>query len=48
MLDLTACPDPDCGATAEIVDRWVWESTSGPIEHMTVHCVAGHHYTHIN
>ena len=48
MPEFTSCPDPECGAPGEIVDRWVWESTDGPIEHMLTHCAAGHHYTHVN
>jgi hypothetical protein len=33
-LDLVGCPA--CGAPAEVVDRYVLESTDGPIEHATV------------
>lgn len=29
---------PACGAPAEIIDRYVLESTDGPIEHTTVRC----------
>lgn len=36
-LDLTHCPA--CSAPAEIVGRFVLESTEGPIEHVRVHCV---------
>lgn len=48
MLELTTCLDPNCGAPGEIVDRWTWPSTDGPIEHVAVHCAAGHHYVHVN
>lgn len=39
-MDMTTCPD--CGAAAEIRDRSVWESTSGPVEHVQVRCVRRH------
>jgi hypothetical protein len=35
-------PDcPGCGLPAEIVDRWTWNSTSGPVEHVETLCVMG-------
>jgi hypothetical protein len=39
-VDLTTCPE--CGAPAEVTDRFVLESTSGPIDHAKVHCVRRH------
>lgn len=45
--ELTQCPDAECGVLAEIVDRYVLESTSGPVEHISTHCAAGHHYAFI-
>jgi len=33
---------PDCGAPAEVIDRFVLESTDGPIEHVKVRCAALH------
>jgi hypothetical protein len=42
-LDLVGCPA--CGAPAEVVDRYVLESTDGPIEHATVACAARHRFT---
>jgi hypothetical protein len=42
-LDLVACPS--CGAPAEVVDRYVLESTDGPVEHATVACVGRHRWT---
>ena len=39
-LDLVGCPA--CAAPAEVVDRYVLESTDGPIEHATVMCAARH------
>lgn len=40
VLDLVACPE--CHLPAEVVDRDVWESTEGPVEHARVRCVARH------
>jgi hypothetical protein len=42
-LDLVGCPD--CAAPAEIVERYVLESTDGPIEHATVLCSDRHRFT---
>ena len=39
-VELTTCPD--CGAPAEITDRFVPESTSGPVDHAKVCCVRRH------
>jgi predicted nucleic acid-binding Zn-ribbon protein len=39
---LVSCPE--CGATAEITDRFRLPSTAGPVDHVTVNCVAGHHF----
>ncbi len=39
-MDATTCPE--CGAPAEVTDRFTLESTDGPIEHVRVHCVARH------
>jgi hypothetical protein len=32
---------PDCGLPAEVLDRFVLESTNGPVEHTCIRCVAG-------
>jgi hypothetical protein len=45
MEHITYCPQPGCGASAQIVDRWVWPSTSGPVEHVKTWCVNGHWFT---
>jgi hypothetical protein len=42
MLTLTSCPD--CHAPAEITDRFTLASTDGPVPHVAVSCLAGHHY----
>ena len=42
MLTLTSCPD--CHAPAEITDRFTLASTDGPVAHVAVSCLAGHHY----
>ena len=39
-MDLTTCPD--CAAPAEVLDRFVLESTAGPVDHARVRCVRGH------
>lgn len=44
MLDLTVCPEPGCPSPAQIVDRSVWESTDGPIEHVRIRCLNRHHF----
>jgi hypothetical protein len=45
MPDRIPCPDPACTAPAQIVDRWTWESTAGPIEHVKTGCARGHWFT---
>jgi len=40
--DFTSCPG--CGTPAEITGRFVLPSTDGPIAHVAVSCVRGHHY----
>jgi hypothetical protein len=45
MPDVIACPDPTCRAPARIVDRWTFESTSGPVEHVKTGCERGHWFT---
>jgi len=42
-LQLVGCPQ--CLAPAEITDRFVMESTSGPVEHVTVWCLNRHRFT---
>jgi hypothetical protein len=42
-LEIVECPE--CTAPAEIVDRFVLDSTDGPIEHAIVLCVLRHRFT---
>jgi hypothetical protein len=39
-MDTTTCPE--CGAPAEVTDRFALEGTDGPIEHVRVQCVRRH------
>ena len=39
-LDLVVCPD--CGAPAEVLDRFALQGTDGPVEHAKVACLARH------
>ena len=41
-IQWTRCPE--CGSIAEIVDRDVWPSTDGPVEHVSVRCVRRHRF----
>jgi hypothetical protein len=45
MPDSIPCPDPTCTAPAQIVDRWTWFSTAGPVEHVKTGCTRGHWFT---
>jgi len=45
MSDSIPCPDPTCTASAQIIDRWTWESTLGPVEHVKTMCGRGHAFT---
>jgi hypothetical protein len=38
-LELTVCPE--CGAAAEVIDRFVLPSTHGPVAHVKLRCVTG-------
>ena len=44
-MDIVACPDPACPAAAWVYDRWTWESTGGPVEHVKTGCRRGHWFT---
>jgi hypothetical protein len=45
MITLQTVGCPQCDAPAEILDRFVLESTDGPVEHATVQCSERHHFT---
>jgi hypothetical protein len=45
MPDSFPCPDPACTAPAQIVDRWTWGSSDGPVEHVKTGCERGHWFT---
>jgi len=47
MQHIIHCPQPGCGAPAEIVDRWTWTSTNGPVEHVKTWCASGHGFTRL-
>ena len=46
-VDLTGCPDSNCGQPAEVTDRFVLESTDGPVEHQRTRCLDGHFFIRI-
>ena len=41
-MEWTQCPQ--CALVAEVVDRDVWPSTDGPVEHVHVRCVDKHRF----
>ena len=41
-IEWTRCPE--CDSIAEVVDRDVWPSTDGPVEHVHVRCVRRHRF----
>jgi hypothetical protein len=45
MLDMIACPDPDCGAPAEITDRCTLGSTDEPVDLVKTFCARRHWFT---
>jgi hypothetical protein len=38
-----ACPT--CNEPAEVLDRFTFDSTDGPMRHLKIRCAAGHWYT---
>ena len=38
-------PCPQCGASAQIIERFWLESTAGPVEHVQIGCVNNHWLT---
>ena len=43
-IGMSIMPCPGCGAPAEITERFILASTDGPITHVAVCCIGGHHY----
>jgi hypothetical protein len=43
LPELTDCPA--CGAPAEVIDRFVLQSTDGPVVHLKLRCVTGEWFT---
>jgi hypothetical protein len=43
MPDIIPCPE--CGAPAQITDRFWLDSTDGPLEHLKTGCVNNHWLT---
>jgi hypothetical protein len=43
--DLAGCPE--CGAPAEVVDRFELTSTAGPVEHVELMCVRRHWFVQL-
>jgi hypothetical protein len=41
-MSIMSCPG--CGAPAEVTERFTLASTDGPVAHIAVSCVGGHHY----
>ena len=41
-IELVGCPE--CDQPAEILRRFVLESTDGPLEHVRIRCLVGHGY----
>jgi hypothetical protein len=41
-LELTRCPDPDCGTLAEVADRFTLGSTSGALDMAQTRCLDRH------
>jgi hypothetical protein len=41
-MSVMSCPG--CGAPAEVTELFTLASTDGPVAHVAVSCVGGHHY----
>jgi hypothetical protein len=41
---MSAVSCPECGAAAEITERFALASTDGPVAHVALSCTGGHHY----
>jgi hypothetical protein len=40
---ISLLPCPECGILAEVTDRFSLPGTGGPVDHLAVQCMAGHH-----
>ncbi len=45
MTSIAHCPEPRCTAPAAVEDRWLWDSSDGPIEHVRTRCLSRHVFT---
>ena len=41
---MTIVPCPECTMPATATSRGDWDSTEGPVPHVCVVCVSGHHF----
>jgi hypothetical protein len=44
-MEIVTCPDHRCLAPAEVLDRWDFSSTDGPVEHVKTLCLSRHTFT---
>jgi hypothetical protein len=42
FLNLTPCPE--CELPAEVTDWFSLQSTDGPVDHVALGCISGHHF----
>ena len=43
-MQIVSCPDLACLTPAEVLDRWEFASTDGPVEHVKIRCLNGHSF----
>ena len=43
--EIVGCPEDECLAPAEVVDRFDLPSTEGPVRHVVTSCLRRHHIT---
>jgi hypothetical protein len=46
MPETISCPDPACTAPAQVLDRWTWKPTGGPVEHVRTRRARSQVHTH--
>lgn len=44
-MDIVFCPEAGCSAPADVLDRWTFASTDGPLVHLKIRCLNGHSLT---